>query len=200
MRARRGQASPGDRRIPPADRDRQLAALRVRLHETAWQVRTGEDWARCLQAAARLPGQSWANVLLISSRKPDASLVKEYEAWRSAGRRVSRGEKGIEILYAAPRPAANRHDDEPDRNWRDADRVRYVWDLSQTGGQPVPVPAAIPAPLGEMPPGLWDCLCWLARRKGFAVERQSGCLADGTTFWAARRIRILPSPADGPAI
>jgi DNA primase len=198
--ARRGLGGSDDRPKRAEDREQQLAALRVRLQETAGQVRTAEDWARGLQAAARLPEQSWANVLLISSRVPDAALVKGYEAWRSAGRQVSRGEKGIEIFATARRRAASRQDDEPEHSWRDADRVAYVWDLSQTGGQPLPVQTVTPVPAGEIPPGLWDCLCWLARREGFAVEREPGCPADGTTFWTARRIRVLPGPADGPAV
>ena len=84
-------------------------------------------------------------------------------------------------------------------SWRDARRVAYVWDLSQTAGQPVPLPPAFPAPEGEAPPGLWDCLCWLARREGFAVEREDGSPGDGTTFWAARRIRIPPGLPSGQA-
>ena len=86
-----------------------------------------------------------------------------------------------------------------DHSWRDARRVAYVWDLSQTTGQPVPLPPAFPAPAGEAPPGLWDCLCWLARREGFAVEREDGSPGDGTTFWAARRIRIPPGLPSGQA-
>jgi DNA primase len=198
--AHRGPVGSRDHHKRAVDHEQRLAEMRIRLQETARQIQTAEDWARYLQAAVRLPDETWANVLLISSRVPEATLVKSYEAWRSAGRQVSRGEKGIEIFSTAPRQAANRHDDEPDGTWRDADRVRCIWDLSQTGGQPLPVPAVIPGPPGEMPPGLWDCLCWLARREGFAVEREPGCPADGTTFWAARRIRILPGPDDGPAI
>jgi DNA primase len=177
--------------------------MRIRLQETGRQIRTAEDWARCLQAAARLPDETWANVLLISSRVPEATLVESYEAWRSVGRQVIRGEKGVEIFSSARHPAATRRDhddDERDRSWRDASHVIFVWDLSQTGGQPHPVPAAIPAPSREILPGPWDCLCWLARREGFAVERELGCPADGTTFWTARRIRVLPGPTDGPAI
>ena len=64
--------------------------------------------------------------------------------------------------------------------------------LSQTSGQPVQLPSAVPAAPGEAPDGLWDCLCWMARREGFAVEREDGCPDDGATFWAARRIRVLP--------
>ena len=52
---------------------------------------------------------------------------------------------------------------------------------------------------GRRRPGLWDCLCWLARREGFAVEREDGSPGDGTTFWAARRIRIPPGLTSGQA-
>jgi hypothetical protein len=78
--ARGGPARSDDQRKRSADREQRLAALRVRLQETARQIRTAEDWARCLQTAARLPDQSWANVLLISSRVPAATLVRGYEA------------------------------------------------------------------------------------------------------------------------
>ncbi len=169
--ARRDPA--GDHHTRPVDNEQRLAALRIRLQETAREIRTAEDWSRCLRAAARLPGESWANILLIASRIPDATMVKGYEAWRAAGRQVNRNEKGIEI-FSGPR------------------RVAYVWDLSQTTGQPLPAQITTLTPPGEVPPGLWDCLCWLARREGFAVEREPGCPDDGTTLRAARRIRVLP--------
>jgi N-terminal domain of anti-restriction factor ArdC len=102
---------------------------------------------RCLQAAARLPDETWANVLLISSRVPEATLVKSYEAWRSVGRQVIQGEKGVEIFSSARQQAVNRRDPddhERDLSWRDANRVIFVWDLSQTGGQPLPSPLRFP--------------------------------------------------------
>ncbi len=184
------------------DREQRIAALHIRLHETAGQIRTAEDWARYLRAAARLHDETWANVLLISSRIPDATLIRGYEAWRAAGRQVNRDEKGIEIFSGLRQRELDRHGAEEtgqDHSWRDARRVAYVWDLSQTTGHPVPLPFAFPAPAGEAPPDLWDCLCWLARREGFAVEREDGSPGDGTTFWAARRIRILPGLSSGQA-
>jgi DNA primase len=183
------------------DRERRLATLRVRLQETAQAIRTAEDWTRCLRIAAQLPGESWANILLISSRMPDATLVKGYEAWHAAGRQVCRNEKGIEIFSAPRRQKADRdREDEQSHSWREAQHVAYVWDLSQTSGQALPGQTAVPPPTGEPPPGLWDCLCWVARRKGFAVERQPGCPADGTTLRTARRIRVLPDLAVGQAV
>jgi DNA primase len=195
--------APAARPGQDADREQRIAALRIRLHEAAGQIRTAGDWAGHLRAAVRLHGETWANVLLISSRIPDATLVKGYEAWRAAGRQVNRDEQGIEIFSARHRQEPGRHGaDEAgeDNSWRDARRVAYVWDLSQTTGQPVPFPSVVvPASAGEAQPGLWDCLCWLARREGFAVERGDGSPGDGTTFWAARRIRIPPGLPSGQA-
>jgi DNA primase len=194
--------APAGRSGQDEDREQRIAALRIRLRETAGQIRSAQDWAWYLQAAARLPSETWANVLLISSRVPDATLVRGYEAWRTAGRQVNRDEKGIEIFSATRRrePDGRRAEEAgQDHSWRDARRVAYVWDLSQTAGQPVPLPPAFPAPAGQALSGLWDCLCWLARREGFAVEREDGSPGDGTTFWAARRIRILPDLSRGQA-
>ncbi len=125
------------------------------------------------------------------------------QGWHAAGRQVSRNEKGIEIFSAARQQQRNRRDpetDEQDRSWRNAPCVAYVWDLSQTHGQPPPAPAGILTPPEEALPGLWDCLCWLARREGFVVEREPGCPEDGTILRTARRIRVLPGLASGQAV
>ena len=198
-------ATPGQRQERDEERQRKLAALRDRLHQEAQAVRTPEDWASCLRLAARLPGESFANILLISAQQPGATLVRDYGAWRETGRQVSRQERGIAIFSAARKPAPrhrvphqDQEPDEPDPTWRDADRVGYVWDLTQTSGPAVTIRAAIPPPPGDAPPGVWDALCWMARREGFAVEREHGCPDDGVTMWAARRIRVLPG-LDGQA-
>src|ERR1700678_2963054 len=150
--ARNRTPAPPARPGPAEDREQRIAALRIRLHEPGRQIRPAEDWARPLRAAARLDGESWANVLLISSRIPDATLIKGYEAWRAAGRQVNRDEHGIEIFSARHRQEPGRQgadEASEDHSWRDARRVAYVWDLSQTTGQPVPSPSAVPVPAGE---------------------------------------------------
>jgi DNA primase len=181
------------------DREQKLAVLRTRVQAEAGEIRTAADWARSLDAAARLR-ESFANSLLILAQRPDATLVKGYEDWRKAGRQVIRSEHGIEIFSRASRQREPRRRDAArnprprgeGQNWRDATRVTYVWDVSQTSGQHVTVPASMPAAPGDVPDSLWDGLCWLARRLGYAVEREQGAPADGVTWWAARRIRVLP--------
>lgn len=193
--ARRGLGAPVPEREREEERQRKLASLRARLHDEARALRTPGDWARCLHVAARLPGESFANIVLISSERPDATQVRGYQAWHVIGRQVSRNEKGIEIFSSARRPLDRKHQDQkPDEHhpsWRDADRVAHVWDISQTSG---PGRASNDAsPPGEAAGGLWDALCWLARREGFAVEREDGCPDDGSTMWTARCIRVSAS-------
>ena len=164
MIARTSTPAPAGRPGRDEDREQRIAALRIRLHETAGQIRSAGGWARYLQTAARLHGETWANVLLISSRIPDATLVRGYEAWRAAGRQVNRDEKGIEIFSGMRRQepdgrSAEAEKADQDHSWRDGRRVAYVWNLSQTTGRPVPLPRAFSAPEGEArQPG--DCLCW----------------------------------------
>src|SRR5213078_2423836 len=96
----RNPAAPRQAREREEDRQRKVADLRARLHEESQALRTPGDWARCLHVAARLPGESFANILLISSQRPGATLVRGYQEWHAMGRQVSRNEKGIEIFSA----------------------------------------------------------------------------------------------------
>ena len=123
--------------------DRQkLDALRARLHDAAQALRTPADWGACLRLAARLPGEDFANILLINAQRPGATQVRDYRQWTATGRQVRKGENGIAIFGIPPPPPrraqhSGEDDDEPGPAWRDADRVTYLWDLSQTTGPPV---------------------------------------------------------------
>jgi DNA primase len=182
---------------------RGLAALRARLGEDALALRAPEGWAGCLRLAALMPAEEFANIVLVAAQRPGATMVRDYRQWTSMGRQVRRGEKGIEAFAVPPRPEQRSErkegHDRPEPGWRDADRVTHVWDLSQTTGQPPAAPAGLPPP-GQAPAELLDALRWLARREGFAVEREQGAPADGTTFWGARRIRLLPGLGDDQAV
>ncbi len=185
------------------DHEQKLAALRTRLLAQVRAIRTGEDWAAWLRLAAQLRGQRFLNVLLIAAQRPGATLVATYEQWQAAGRQVGRGERGIQVIAAAgdqPRGlggsgdggvtagAAVRDNKVPHQT---RPRLGYLWDVSQTSGPPV---AGQPRPRGGGPPpgAAWDALRWLARREGFAVEREACGRGDAVTLWAGRRIRVRP--------
>src|SRR3954462_7927788 len=139
-----------------------LAALHERLAAEVAALRTGEDWQRWLAVAARFHSYSFQNTLLILSQRPDATTVAGYETWKTLGRQVSKGQKGIAILAPVlrrPRPDddtargvggardARGHDGNPTRvGPGDAEpptprvtgfRIAYVWDVAQTTGQPL---------------------------------------------------------------
>ena len=105
---------------------------------------------------------------------------------------------------ASPRPRLAAHSTpaktttSPDRPGENADRVTYLWDLSQTTGPPVSDDGS--GPPRDPPARVWDALCWLARRQGYAVEVEHGPPPDGTVFWAVRRIRIPPRITDEQAV
>lgn len=198
--SRRRPRSPDELRRREEDQQRKLADLNDRLLAELWALRTGEDWAAWLQLAARLPGHSFTNLLLISAQAPGATRVAGYQEWREQGRQVSSGEPGIPVL-AGTRPAPSVTP--PARQRRSGPRVpdqaanrpsrrrlAYLWDVTQTTGPPLPR-MPLPSP-GPAPSGAWDALTWLARREGFTVERAPCSTGTSLTAWDARRIRIQP--------
>jgi hypothetical protein len=62
-----------------------------------------------LKTMARFHKYSWHNVFLIAAQRPTATRVAGFQTWRSIGRFVRRGEKGIAIL--APIVTRRREDD-----------------------------------------------------------------------------------------
>jgi antirestriction protein ArdC len=92
-----------------------------------------------LKTMARFHTYSWHNVCLIASQRPTATRVAGFHTWRTMGRFVRKGEKGIAIL--APivrRPGADATDDE---RTVVGFRAAYVFDIAQTDGEPLPAPS-----------------------------------------------------------
>lgn len=105
-----------------------------------------------LTALARFHRYSFNNVMLILTQKPDATRVAGFHTWRSLGRSVKKGEKGIAIF--APMLLKSKQDetkgaDEPDKPPRLRFRVVHVFDLSQTDGEPLPEPELVGGDPGE---------------------------------------------------
>jgi len=57
-----------------------------------------ETLTNYLTAVARFHQYSFQNILMIARQSPDAARVAGFHAWRSLGRYVKKGEKGIAIL------------------------------------------------------------------------------------------------------
>jgi hypothetical protein len=79
-----------------------------------------------------------------ASQKPDATRIAGFYAWKQLGRRVKKGEHGIRIL--APMIGVRRKkDEEAEKDIRTQNRAvlvgfraAYVFDVSQTEGNPLP--------------------------------------------------------------
>lgn len=97
----------------------------------------------CLRYMSKFTNYSAGNCILIMLQKPEASLVAAFGKWKQLGRTINKGEKGIAIL--APMTFRNKQSDVEDEEEQDEAETRtlgfrkvYVFDVSQTSGEPVP--------------------------------------------------------------
>lgn len=109
----------------------------------ALEASRSDALVRYLETASRFHTYSFRNQCLIAAQCPTATRVAGYQAWRRLGRWVRRGETGIVILAPITRRRTDLTAD--DDATEDADRARvhgfrsaYVFDVSQTDGDPLP--------------------------------------------------------------
>ena len=122
------------------------AAL-AQLHE---QLEAGDSTqlTAYLTALSRFHNYSFGNVMLIMAQRPDATHVAGFNTWKSLGRSVKKGEKGLLIIapmLLKPREEERTDDDQPRLRFR----AVHVFDISQTEGDPLPEPARVGGDPGE---------------------------------------------------
>ena len=110
------------------------------------ETRDGQRFLDYLNFCARFHRYSFRNRILIWCYQPDATFVAGYKAWPKMGRHVKKGGSGIPIF--APMTVKNRPgfadetDDDPDDHSDEKTSLRfkvaYVYDVSQTEGDPLP--------------------------------------------------------------
>lgn len=181
-----------------AAREAKLDALHERLTGAVEQLVSGEDWARALAFAARFRARSFANTILIFTQHQEAyglglvpdpvpSHVAGYRQWQQLGRQVSKGQPGYQILApvtgrfasATPQNAESWRRLGKGEKPRAGETVRtkmvgvrpaYVWDASQTTGEPIPEPPAPRLLEGQAPAGLWEGLAAQVATAGFELR------------------------------
>lgn len=168
--------------VKSTDRDHLLS----RLEDEVLALRQSPAWARYLAAQARFHRYSARNVLLISMQAPEATSVAGYSTWKSLGRQVKRGERGISILA----PLVGR-DEALDPILKGFRWVK-VFDLAQTEGDDLPSPVSLLE--GAGPQGLLERLEVAANALGFAVAREAlPAGVNGECRWARSTIVLEPS-------
>jgi DNA primase len=206
---------------PSAAQAKKLEDLHAQLTNQIAELASGADWKAWLSVAARFHSYSFGNTMLIFAQRPEATQVAGYRAWQTLGRQVEKGERGIQILapvtrrqQAGPDEAvahiANGSRPEPDLTHADAVglgtrhvvgwRVAYVWDLTQTSGEPLPEQPTPTLLSGQAPDGAWDALVAQAVTAGFVVQRGDCAGANGFTHFADRIVRVRADVDDAQAL
>lgn len=134
-----------DTAISQADK---VKALTDQLKEGVQEVFSSGNYAEYLSTLSRFHRYSFRNSMLIYLQNPDATRVAGFNAWKTLGRSINKGEKGLQIL--APSPYKITIDATHDENGnllpepvkkqvqRMAFKVTYVFDVSQTSGKELP--------------------------------------------------------------
>ncbi len=172
----------------------QQQVIRENLQSLVRQLESGHSEALTtfLNAMGAFRQYSFGNVLMIATQKPEATRVAGIVAWNQLGRRVKRGEKGIAIL--APMVVKRRRDaknaselEESTKSAVVGFRRVYVWDISQTEGEPLPTLGEVTGEVGES----LDHLRQFVSGAGIALEYDEGIApAQGVSYGG--RIALLP--------
>lgn len=161
------------------------------LTRAVGELVSGEDWAAMLDMAGRFHRYSANNALLINLQCPGATRVAGYKAWQALGRQVRKGEKGIAILAPVVYRRRPIDDSDPDAlvGVLAGFRVAFVFDISQTEGDPLPEIPVMPL-AGDAPGSLWDLLAAQVGAAGFELVRGECAPANGVTDFGARRVTV----------
>ena len=100
------------------------------------QARKSEEMQKYLDFVAKFHQYSPSNIFLIMLAKPEATAVMGFSSWKRLNRFVKRGERGIPIF--APMIHKEDPDKEDSPKVLSGFRVVYVFDISQTDGDPLP--------------------------------------------------------------
>ncbi|MCR5338861.1 MAG: ImmA/IrrE family metallo-endopeptidase [Lachnospiraceae bacterium] len=137
-------------------REEKMSLIQQKLEEGVKQIYTSEKYKQYIKAMSKFPNYSVNNCILIASQYPKASLVCGYHKWqKDFNRTVNKGQRGIMILAPIKGMALVEEEifDEKGYLQRDSDgnpetklvkkeyqtfRPVYVFDISQTSGDPVP--------------------------------------------------------------
>jgi antirestriction protein ArdC len=225
MTNRDGRADKGERAAADAARAARIAALHRQIGERVSELCADPAWQAMLDTAARFHSYSLNNQLLITAQAVaqgfTATRVAGFTTWKTLGRSVVKGAKGIAVL--APCTYRTKTRTEPDtRGPGTADpgaaeetspatnrpdetralrgfRVVHVFDISQTEGEPLP--EVRPQLLtGDAPTVLWKALAAQVTGHGYTLTREHCGDANGLTDPATRTVRIRPDIAGAQSV
>ena len=136
-------------------REEKMSALQEKLVDGVKEIYESGKWAEFIAVMSKFPNYSINNCILIASQCPGASFVCGYKKWNEFNRNVMKGESGIMIfapikskikveepLYDSDHHPVLNEDgtqakEQVEREFKSF-RPCYVFDVSQTEGEPLP--------------------------------------------------------------
>ncbi|WP_454083449.1 ArdC-like ssDNA-binding domain-containing protein [Georgenia sp. Marseille-Q6866] len=226
-----GRWTQADAEAAAAARDAKLEEAHKRLATAVDAMASGDGFRRAIEFAARFRTRSFNNTLLIMLQhaeahragrvpSPEPAFVAGYQQWQHVGRQVMKGQSGYVIL--APVTAKYATDNPAGGPWRllargeraapgevVRERLRgtkpvYVWDVTQTEGDPIPQQPMPQLLRGAAPEGLWDGLAAQVVGDGYALLRAPTAAgiagANGLTDYLARTVTVRADMDDAAQV
>ncbi len=162
----RASSAPWKKKLTPqqkaeykAEKREEMRDLFTKIDEGVKEVFESENYKTYLSYMGKFTNYSAGNCILIMLQKPDASLVAAFGKWKEFGRTVNKGEKGIAILAPMTfktkevkeqlvkdvrgnqiyNPDGSEKKEKVETEHTDVGFKKvYVFDVSQTSGEPVP--------------------------------------------------------------
>jgi len=154
---------------------------------------------------SRFHRYSFHNQMLIWMVAPDATDVAGFHTWKKLGRTVKKGEKGIPIfapIWVKRKPEADHEGITEETEGNDSEqkkmffRVVYVWDVSQTEGDPLPeVPDAMNVG-GSVRDGILPLLEKYTSMEGIRLNYNDSLIRNAHGMSMGGQIVILSSLTD----
>lgn len=140
---------------PKVSREERMSEIQEKLLAGIKEIYESGKWAEYISVMSKFPNYSINNCILIASQCPQASYVCGYKKWEEFNRNVVKGATGIMIIAPVKRKVDVEElkydaDNHPVLNadgtqstetvTREFNSFRpcYVFDLSQTEGEPLP--------------------------------------------------------------
>jgi antirestriction protein ArdC len=204
------------------DRDVKIEALQERLAMAVKRLVTGDDWRKAIEFSARFRSRSFRNSALIAAQHLEAhelglvpdpypTYVAGFKQWQSLGRSIVKGRHGYQIFAPVKGRFASDAPSNPE-SWRRLNRgdkprpgetvkskviglrLAYVFDISQTEGDPIPEPPQPKILQGAAPEGLWDGLADQITDREFELRLVSDAKAifgrNGQTDYLQREVSV----------
>ncbi len=122
-------SQPFDVDVWKQQKQEQRETVYAMIEDTTQSVaRDGSFFQKYLDVQSRFNRYSVSNTLLILNQKPDATHIKDFDAWKEQGAYIRKKENGFYILE--PGEEYQREDGTKGISYK----VKKVFDVSQTGG------------------------------------------------------------------